>query len=92
MHVHVHSAFPKTSYDCVCSVAEYTEQLIVSAYKQISVSSSEKKYSKWKSLPCALVCLFLCERVCGMVAGGGYKDPSVGEIDHKPPEQLILSL
>ncbi len=36
---------------------------------------------------CVHVCVCVC--MCGM---GGYKDPSVGETDHKPPEQLILSL
>ena len=36
----------------------------------------------------ACVCVF--ERVC--VEWWSYKDPSVGESDHKPPEQLILSL
>lgn len=31
--------------------------------------------------------------VCSCVWNrGGYKDPSVGESDRKPPEQLILSL
>lgn len=39
------------------------------------------------------VCMRTC--VCASVPISrtrGYKDPSVGESDHKPPEQLILSL
>lgn len=38
---------------------------------------------------CVSLCVLECVCVCGM---GSYKDPSVGETDHKPREQLILSL
>lgn len=43
------------------------------------------------------VCVCMCLHVCGSGWSGGvwgsgdYKDPSVGETDHNPAEQLILS-
>lgn len=49
--------------------------------------------------PCSLQDKFMTPSVktfkgkmCVCVHVGGYKDPSVGEHNHKPPEQLILSL
>lgn len=65
------------------------EQFIVSANKQISEFSSEFFFLRG-NLCRVRLCVCVCVSMC--VERGGYKDPSVGEIDHKPPEQLILSL
>lgn len=44
------------------------------------------------------VCVCVCACMCVVLGGvgvrgavGDYKDPSVGETDHNPAEQLILS-
>lgn len=60
-------------------------KLIVCVCSPCELSESPSVSSKRKSVP--YVCVWAC--VWGM---GGYKDPSVGETDRKPPEQLILSL
>lgn len=72
-----------------------SERLCFLLVKWMIVSiSGEKKDLKRKFVPCVCVCACMCVVLGGVgVRGavGDYKDPSVGETDHNPAEQLILS-